>query len=72
MSARIVSERVNKPPAPIPWNALHAASSYIELEKAAATEPMTNTAIAKINKRRRPKMSPSFPYRGVVTVEVIR
>ena len=41
-------------------------------EKAAATDPITKAAIAKMNSLRRPKMSPSFPYRGVVTVEVIR
>ena len=72
MSARIVIESVNKPPAPTPWNARQAARSNIDAENAAPTEPAIKIPIAVMNKRRRPKMSPSFPYIGVVMVEVIR
>ena len=61
MSARMVSAKANKPPAPIPWIALNAASSYIEEAKPEITEPTTKIEIAVMNRYLLPKMSPSFP-----------
>ena len=61
MSARIVRASANKPPAPIPWIALKAANSYIELAKPEITEPTMKIEIAVMNKYLLPKISPSFP-----------
>ncbi len=49
------------PPAPRPWMARKAASSIIEVEKLASTEPMMKMTIAMRKRRRRPKMSDSLP-----------
>ena len=50
-----------RPPAPRPWIARNAASSNIEVEKPARSEPIMKIAIAMMNSGRRPKMSLSLP-----------
>ena len=54
MSARMARAIENRPPAPRPWKARNAASSYIEVENVQAIEPMTKMLIAIRNIGRRP------------------
>ena len=60
------------PPAPRPWNARNAASSYIDPAIALASEPARNSEIAVRYIGLRPKRSDSLPYSGVESVAVIR
>jgi hypothetical protein len=46
MSAMIASASDIRPPAPMPWSARNAASSYMESAIPQRAEPITNTAIA--------------------------
>ncbi len=46
MSPMIASARDIRPPAPRPWKARNAASSYMELAKVQASEPTTKIEIA--------------------------
>ena len=46
MSAMIASASDIRPPAPMPWIARKAASSYIELAIPQSIEPTTKTAMA--------------------------
>jgi hypothetical protein len=57
----IASTSVNRPPAPMPWNARNAASWYIEFANEHSAEPTMNTVIANMNSFLRPYRSPSLP-----------
>ena len=46
MSAMIASASDIRPPAPMPCTARNAASSYIDVEKLDASEPITKMVIA--------------------------
>jgi hypothetical protein len=52
---------VNRPPAPSPWKARNAASSYIDVANAHSAEPAMKTEIANMNSFLRPYRSPSLP-----------
>ena len=54
MSARMASAIENRPPAPMPWTARNAASSYIEVENVQSTEPKMKMLMAVRNIGRRP------------------
>ena len=54
MSPMIVSASENRPPAPRPWKARNAASSYIELANPHSAEPITKMEIAVRKNGRRP------------------
>ncbi len=60
------------PPAPMPWNARNAASSYIDVASPHRAEPSTKITIENMNSRLRPKMSESLPNNGAAIVDVIR
>ena len=54
MSATMASARENRPPAPRPWNARKAASSYIEVASPHIAEPSTKMVIAIMKNCLRP------------------
>ena len=54
MSARMASAMENRPPAPMPWMARNAASSYIEVANVHRIEPKTKMLMAVMNIGRRP------------------
>ena len=54
MSPMIVSARLIRPPAPRPWIARYAASSYIEVAMVHSTEPTTKIPIAERKNGLRP------------------
>ncbi|MNL24442.1 hypothetical protein D3C87_1458750 [compost metagenome] len=60
------------PPPPTPCNARNRISCVRDCAIAHATEARMNSVMATISRRRRPKLSDSLPYSGVVTVETIR
>src|SRR6476469_9025248 len=72
MSAMIANTSDIRPPAPRPWSARNAASSYIEFEIADSAEPARNSEIAVRYMGLRPRMSDSLPYSGVEIVDVMR
>src|SRR5438067_8879485 len=72
MSPMMVRARARRPPAPRPWMPRARASSVIEWTDPAYSEPARKIMIAVRYRGRRPKMSLSLPYRGVLTVEVMR
>ncbi len=59
-------------PAPRPWTARPAMSTGIEGAAAHRTDPARKRAIPQNSTGRRPKLSASRPYSGVVTAEVSR
>jgi hypothetical protein len=54
MSPMIASASENRPPAPRPWKARNAASWYIDCARPESADPITNSEIARMKKRRRP------------------
>jgi hypothetical protein len=54
MSPMMASASENRPPAPSPWKARKVASWYIDVANPHSAEPMTNSEIARMKKRRRP------------------
>ena len=72
MSPMVASASGMMPPAPIPWNARKAASSYIDWARPHSADPITKIPIDAMSRRLRPKMSDSLPNSGVAIVEVIR
>ena len=54
MSPMIARTSVNRPPAPSPWKARNAASSYIDVANVHSTEPTMKTEIANMNSFLRP------------------
>ncbi len=54
MSPMIASAIENRPPAPMPWIARNAASSYMERDRPHSAEPAMKTEIAKRKNGLRP------------------
>jgi hypothetical protein len=54
MSPMIARASGMMPPAPMPWNARNAASSYIDWARPHSAEPSTKMTIASMNSRLRP------------------
>jgi len=61
MSPMIARTSVKRPPAPRPWTARNAASSYIDVANEHSAEPTMKMVIANMNSRLRPHRSPSLP-----------
>ena len=60
------------PPPPTPCKARNRINCVSDCAIAQATDAPINSEIASISRRRRPKLSDSLPYSGVVTVDTIR
>ena len=67
MTPTVAIARANRPPAPVPCTARAATSWPMLCESPQRTEPKRKIEIATMYSRRRPWMSPSFPYNGTVT-----
>ncbi len=67
----MASDSENRPPAPMPWMARNAASSYIDWDSPHSIDPTMKMLIANRMNGLRPYMSESLPYSGVEIVDVI-
>ena len=70
MSAMIDWERRIRPPPPRPCIARPAMKAPMVGAAAVTVEPRVKTVMAKRNRCLRPNRSPSFPYIGIVMVDV--
>jgi hypothetical protein len=61
MSPMMARESENSPPAPMPWMARQAASSYIDWDSPHSAEPRMKMPMAKRMNGLRPYMSESLP-----------